>query len=395
VAVLEGIRVLDLGIHIAAPYCTSLLADQGAEVIRIERPGGDNDRRIGYGGNTGDSYAFMARNRNKRGITLDITTEPGREILYELVRRSDVLVEALPTGEMKAKLGVDYACLSGVNQRIIVVSVSAFGLTGPYADRAGFDTVAQALSGAMSCTGFPGDAPLRSAVAWVDFATGLHAVVGVMFALWDRLKTGRGQLVDVALLDSAAALMMLHGIYGEYIKQGVERPQLANYAAYTYANTFRAKDGWVFISCTRDGIWRRFARIIGRDDLLEDSRFRTDWDRFVHRQEIDGIVNAWAASRSVEEITGILGDRVPCCRVNSIPEAVAEPQLASREMIIPLEYEGAGEVPVPGSPVKLSDAPCRILRPAPLVGEHNREIYVDLLDYSEDRMRELENRKVI
>lgn len=155
-AVLEGIRVLDLGVHIAGPYCTSLLADRGAEVIRIERPGGDNDRRIGYGGDTGDSYAFMARNRNKKGITLDITTGAGRDILYDLVRRSDVLVEALPTGDLKTKLGVDYASLSTVNPGIIVVSVTAFGLTGPDANKAGFDTVAQALSGAMSCTGFPG-----------------------------------------------------------------------------------------------------------------------------------------------------------------------------------------------------------------------------------------------
>lgn len=393
--VLEGIRVLDLGIHIAAPYCTSLLADRGAEVLRIERPGGDNDRRIGYGGETGDSYAFMARNRNKKGITLDITTDTGRDVLYELVRRSDVLVEALPTVETKAKLGVDYASLSKVNQGIIVVSVTAFGLTGPLANRAGFDTVAQALSGAMSCNGFPGSSPLRSAVGWVDFSTGLHAAMGVMFALWDRIKTGRGQLVDAALLDSAAVLMMLHGIYGEYIKKGVERPQLANYAAYTYANTFRAKDGWVFISCTRDAVWRRFVGIIGSEELLDDPRFRSDWDRFEHRQEIDGIVDNWVRSRSVEEITGILGDRVPCCRVNSIPEAVAEPQLKDREMIVSLDYRGAGEVPVPGSPVKLSGTPCQIRRPAPLAGEHNREIYMGLLGYGEDRIRELESKRII
>jgi len=379
----------------AGPYCASLLADRGAEVIRIERPGGDNDRRIGYGGDTGDTYSFMARNRNKKGITLSLDKEEGRRILHELVQRSDVLVESISPPSIKKELGVDYDTLSKINPRIIVVSITCFGLTGVYANKIGFDTVAQAMSGVMSFTGFPGNPPLRSPAGWVDFATGVHAALGVMFALWHRQQSGKGQLVDLALLDTASTLMMLHGVYAEYIKRGVERSQVGNYSPYCYSNTFRAKDGWVHINVVRDGVWRRFVKILGRDELADDPRFKTDWDRFENRLQIDGIINGWVAPQSVDEIMRKLGDRVPCCRVNSIAEAVAEPQLASREMLISFEYKGAGEVPVPGSPLKLSDVPAKIERPAPLAGEHTEEILIDLLGYRNEQVRKLKEQKII
>lgn len=382
--VLEGVRALDLSRHMAGPYCSSLLADMGAEVIRIEQPGGDEDRKFGHLTPSGDSYAFTVRGRNKRGITLNLRSEEGKKLFQELVKVCDIVVESYAVRDKQA-LGVDYSTLSAINSRIVLVSITAFGLDGPHAQKLGFDPIAQAISGSMACTGFPGNPPTRSAVAWVDYGAALHAALGAMFALWQREKSGRGQQVDVSLLDVAAALMAQHGIYAEYKKLGVERPQLGNASPYAFADSFRAKDGWVFISCTRTSVWRRFLRVIEREDLMEDPRFKTDWDRAENRELIAQEVTPWVAHRTVQEIADLLERaQVPCGRINTIGEAVEDPQLRHRNMM--LEYPETGELLVSGTVIKLSQTPGEIKRRAPLVGEHNEEIYCHLLGHSQEEL---------
>jgi len=221
----------------------------------------------------------------------------------------------------------------------------------------------------------------------VDYGAALHAALGAMFALWQREKSGRGQQVDVSLLDVAAALVAQHGIYAEYKKLGVERPQLGNASPYAFADSFRAKDGWVFISCTRTGVWRRFLRVIDREELREDPRFRTDWDRAQNRELIAQAVGPWVAQRTVQEIADLLEKaQVPCGRMNTVREAVEDAQLSHRNMMLELEYPQAGKVLVSGTVIKMSQTPGEIKSRAPLVGEHNEEIYCRLLGHSQEEL---------
>ena len=393
--VLEGIQVIDLSRHISGPYCSSLLADMGAEVIRVERPGGDEDRRFGYLSATGDSYAFLNRMRNKKAITLNLDTPKGREIFEKLVRISDIVLENFAMRD-KEKLGLNIESLRKIKPSIILASISAFGSSGPNTQRIGFDPIAQAMSGAMSFNGFPGNPPVRSAMAWVDYATALYAAFGVLLALRHRDQTGKGQTVEVALADAAAGLVALQGIYAEYEKEGVERPQMGNRSPYAYADSFQAKDGWVFVSITRDGVWRRFLKAAGMDKIGQDTRFSSDWERSRNSHLLDEIITPWISSKKVEEIISILEKAgVPCAKINTIPQACSEPQYREREIFVDMKHSDVGTIPTLGVILKLSETPGDLRKGAPGAGENNDFVYRELLGYADSELVRLKQEGII
>jgi len=376
---LEGIKVLDLSRHIAGPYCSSLLADMGAEVIRIEVPGGDSDRRIGYLSPTGDSYAFINRMRNKKAITLNLRKDEGKEIFRRLVEKADIVLENYAVKD-KERLGLTFESLLQINPSIILASVSAFGLTGPNTERIGFDPIAQAMAGALTINGFPGDPPVRSAVAWVDFATATHTAYGILLALRYRDHTGKGQRVDVSLADVAAGLMAIHGIYTEYEKTGVERPQTGNMSPYSFSDTFQARDGWVFISLTRDGVFKRFLRAAGMEETGSDPRFGSDWKRAQNKDALYRLIAPWVEDKRAAEVVSILERaKVPCSEINSVKKAFSEPQYRDRDILMDVEHPGAGKLSTLGTLVKLTETPGKIKSGTPPVGQNNEEIYKDLL----------------
>lgn len=394
-AVLEDIRVIDLSRHISGPYCSSLLADMGAEVIRVELPGGDADRHFGHVSPSGDSYAFANRMRNKKAITLNLRLPEGKEAFERLAKKSDIILENFAMRDRK-RFGLNFESLSKIKPSIILASVSAFGLSGPNTDRIGFDPIAQAISGSMIFSGFPGNPPLRTATAWVDYATAVHTAFGILIALRQKDKTGRGQIVDVALSDVAAGLVALHGVYTEYEKMGVERPQTGNMSPYAFADSFEAKDGWVFISLTRDGIWKRFLKVAGMEEISQDPRFSSDWKRAKNSQALKEIIAPWVAARKVEEIISLLGKGgVPCARINTIPQAFSENQYEKREILVDMEHPGFGTISTLGTVVKLSETPGRIKKGAPPVGENNEEIFRDLLGYTDQELSGLKQKGII
>jgi len=393
--VLTGIRVLDFSRWFAGPYAATLLAAMGAEVIRIERPTGEEERNFGPYAPTGESMLTMVTLANRRGVTLDPLSEKGREIVQQLVKKSDVVLHSYVSGSEEEKL-LSYESLKKINPAIIVAKVSGFGSWGPYMHRPCFDTIAQALSGAMSYTGFPETAPTRSGYAWVDFSTGAHCALGIMFALFHRQKTGKGQFIDVALLDVAVACVAGLAVAAEYKVGGMVRGRQGNASYYNFTDCLKAKDGWVMIGLAGNPIWRRFTRALGREDLKDDPRFVDDKHRFENRKAIRALIDEWLKDKTVDETMKLLDKaRVPCSRVNNIDEMVNDPHVKAREMLVDIPYPGIGNVPVPGVVIKMSETPGAIERPGPRPGEHNQEVYTSLLGFTPQKLAELKSEGVI
>src|SRR5215831_10028171 len=280
---LAGIRVVDFGRFIAGPYCTMLLADMGADVIRVDRRQGSEDRYVAPLSKTGDGTLFLTLNRNKRSLSLDVAKPQSAEIIRRLAARADVVVANLPIDVLK-KMGLDYDALCAIKPDIILARVSTFGPDGPYAQRLGFDTVAQAMSGAMSLTGFPG-APIRDAVPFEDYGTALHAAFGVMVALYHRARTGQGQLVDASLLSTSIVLM--HALLAEQSVLDVDRRQQGNAGFHAApADTYRTRDGWIVVSVIGPEMFARWASLVGREEMCADPRFADDISRAGNRDAI-------------------------------------------------------------------------------------------------------------
>ncbi|MGC1402673.1 MAG: CoA transferase [Thermodesulfobacteriota bacterium] len=379
---LEEIRVLDLGSYIAAPYCCMLLADHGAEVIRVEPPKGRVDREVGPFSPDGQPITFgLTIQRNKKNITLNLNTDTGRIILGELVKKADILVHNSPKGSKEAQvLGYDKLC--GINPALIVVAISGFGQEGPFAERPCFDAIAQAMCGSMSFTGYPGTPPLRAALSYIDFNTAARAALGALMAYHERQISGRGQLVDIALFDVAFSIMGTMGCPSEILLLGEERKQVGNGGFYAYCCSGRATDGYVMINVVGNSMWRRLCRVIGREDLVEDPRFLDNLQRYRNYEAIDLILNDWLAGKTVDEAIKFLDEAgIPCGPVNSIPEALKVPQVAARQMLVELEYPETGKIPMPGVDIKLSRTPGQVAKRASLLGEDNEAVYRDLLGY--------------
>ncbi len=393
---LTGIRILDLSRWLAGPLGATLLSHMGAEVIRVERPKDETERDFGPFTLEGESMLTMSTLQNRLGVTLDISKPKGKEMLYKMVATADVLVHNSVVGSPDHEI-IKYDVLKQIKPDIIVAAVSGFGATGPYAQRPCFDTIAQALSGSMSYTGFPEGPPTRSGAPWVDFSAGAHLGLGIMFALYHRLKTGEGQEIDVALLDVAVTATCALSVAPEYQKTGFIRPRQGNRSFHSFTDCYEAKDGWVMLGVTSNPIWRRFCRAIGREDIMDDPRFaKNDEIRYLNAAELSPIVAAWVKERYVDDVVEIFTKaRVPCSRVNNIPQMIEDPQVKERQALVPMEYPGLGELLIPGVAIKMSKTPGSIDRRAPKVGENNEEVYGRLLGLTPEDLAALKTEEVI
>jgi crotonobetainyl-CoA:carnitine CoA-transferase CaiB-like acyl-CoA transferase len=390
---LEGIRVIDFGRFIAGPYCAMMLADMGADVIRVERRDGGEDRKLGPVTESGEGGLFLNVNRNKRGITLEPAHQLAGEIIRRLVRSADIVVVNLPLDVMK-RLGLDYDSLRVIKKDIILVMASAFGPDGPYKDRVGFDGVAQAMSGSMSLTGFPGP-PVRSIVSWVDYGTALHAAFGAMTALYHRQRTGQGQLIDVSLLATGVTFMM--PLLAERRARGIKREQLGNTGYYAApSDAYSTRDGWIIVPTIGGPMFRRWARVVGREDWIDDLRFKDDISRGDNAAAINEAMSEWCAARTREEAMAELERaRVPCGPVYDLDEVLADPQVNSRGLLEELEYPGGAKpVPVASPPVRLSEMPARAISRAPTLGEHTDEVLSEI-GFSADEIAGLRESSVV
>ncbi len=371
---LQGVKVLELAQIMAGPTCGLMLADLGADVIKVERvPGGDDTRTMNRPSVRGESAAFMAMNRNKRGIALNLKLPAAQEALKRMVAGADVLTENYRKGTME-KLGMGYAALKALNPRLIYCSISGYGRTGPYADKGGYDLIAQGMSGLMSITGEPGRAPAKSGAPVCDINAGLLAALGVVSAYIHRLKTGEGQLVDTSLFE--AGIQQTYWQSAIYFATG-EVPGPGGSAHHLSApyQAFRAADGWLTIGGANQSNWERLVRVLGAPEWLVDERFRTNAERMNNLGALTELMNARLKQRTVREwIDALEAEGVPCGPINSIADMTTDPQAAAREMVLELDHPRAGRTRALGLPIKLSATPGKVTRPAPLLGQHTREV---------------------
>jgi CoA:oxalate CoA-transferase len=393
---LAGVRVLDLTRFLAGPFCTTILADLGAEVVKIEAPKGGDEGRYGYPAVDGVPVFFLALNRGKRGITLDLRQDEGRTLLRRLLPHFDVLVENFAGGTL-ARWGLAPADLCREHPRLIVASLSGFGQTGPWAERPSYDIITQAASGFMSLTGFPDNPPTRGGGSLGDYVQGLFGAIGILSALCARASTGRGQAVDVSSQD--AMFSLLDGWPGIFAASGRLPRQVGNRHLGTAPyDCYRARDGWVVIAVASNKLFRTLAAAIGRPELGEDPRFRGVSGRVARSDEINGIVAEWVAKRTVEEVMKALGPEgagVPCSPVYRVDQLLDHPQLLAREMVQRLPHTGLGEVVASGVVVKLSDTPGQIRRLGPELGQHTTDVYRELLELSDEELAGLRARQII
>jgi crotonobetainyl-CoA:carnitine CoA-transferase CaiB-like acyl-CoA transferase len=391
---LAGIRVVDFGRFIAGPYCAMLLADMGADVIRVDRRQGSEDRYVAPITSTGDGTLFLTLNRNKRSLTLDTAKPESAEIIRRLVARADVVVANLPIDVLK-KMSLDYDSLRAIKPDIILARISTFGPDGPYARRVGFDTVAQAMSGAMSLTGFPDHAPVRDIVSFEDYGTALHSAFGVMVALYHRARTGQGQLVDGSLL--ATGVTFMQSLLAERSVLGIERRQTGNASFHTGpADTYRTSDGWIVVSIIGTEMFARWARLVGREDLLVDPCFADDLSRANHHHVLAEIMNSWLSTRTTAQaVAGFESARIPAGPVLELGDVLEDPQVKARELLKYLEYPGAPKpVPMADTAVRLSATPGGIRHRAPLLGEHTDDVLGEL-GYAPEDIKALRQNQVV
>jgi crotonobetainyl-CoA:carnitine CoA-transferase CaiB-like acyl-CoA transferase len=373
---LDGIRVIDFGRYVAGPYCGMMLADFGADVIRVDRRGGSEDRYLGPLTETGEGGFYLSINRNKRGLTLDLGTPEAAEVVRRLAASADVVIANMPLPVLK-KAGLDYVSLQGIKPDVILVMISTFGPDGPYAGRAGFDTIAQGMSGAMSLTGFPGP-PVRSLVPFEDFGTALHAAFGAMAALLHRERTGEGQLVDASLL--ATGITFMQPYLAEWQTLGIERQQQGNTSYWASpSDVYATADGWLVVAVIGAPMFERWARLVDRTDLLDDARFATDLGRADHHEIIGGAMAEWCRARSsAEGIAALEKARIPAGPVYRLPEVLDDPQVRARELLRDMPFPGAADIPIADTPVRLSRTGGDLRRRAPAVGEHTDEVLGEL-----------------
>ena len=393
---LADILVLDLTRVLAGPYCTMMLADYGAEVIKIEVPGkGDDTRALGPLKN-GASMYYANVNRGKKGVTLNLKEDKGKKIFLDMVKRADVVVENYRPGVMD-KLGLGYEELKKNNDRIIYAAVSGFGCYGPKSLRPGYDIIAQATGGLMSITGEPGRHGIRVGNAMGDVLGGMNLTIGILIALHARTITGKGQRVDVSLVDSVVS--SLETGTQRYFASGKQPELMGNRyaAAYPY-DSFKASDGFFVIGCGNDKLFSLFCNnVLHRPELLEDSRFATNIKRCEYHAELKPIIEEWSVNYSIDEAVDLLNEAgVPAAPINDLQRVTEDDHIANvREMFVPLHHPIIGDMKVNGNPVKLLDTKADISRPAPALGQDNGEVYKSLLGFDESFLEKLKEDKII
>ena len=386
---LDGIKIIDLSRVIAGPHCSMILGDFGADIIKVEAKGSGDMGRMFAPFYKGESTYFMTHNRNKKSITLNFRHPKAHGILISLLKDADILVENYKAGTLEA-MGLDPKMLLELNPRLIITRLSGFGQDGPYAKRPCYDAVGQAISGLMDVTGIPDGPPAMIGLYICDFTSGLYGAIGTLAALQARQLTGKGQVVDVALLDAACAIT--HSAIINYYQLGQVLERNGNQdRASCPANFFNSKDGrLMYIQASQDSAFAKFCQMIGREDLLKDERFSTFVARNNHVAECDAIVVAWTSDKTSAEISELCDKYdIPCARVNNMGEMARDEQLIHRKMIREVEHSKFGKITMSGPAVKMSDTNPDVFLPPPLLGEHNKEIYGGLLGYSDEEITQM------
>lgn len=384
---LEGIRILDLSRVLAGPYCTMILADMGAEVVKIERPGGGDDSRAFAPFIGEESAYFMSLNRGKKSVVLDFKNARDKEVFFELVKKSDILVENFRPGTME-KLGMGYEVIKKVNPAIIYAAISGFGHTGPYSKKAAYDMLAQAMGGVMSITGEPGRPPVRVGTSIGDITAALFGTIGILIALQVRNKTGEGQKVDVSMLDSQVAILenaiARYEVTGEVpAPLGTRHPSIAPFQAYP------TKDYYVIIPCGNDSLWERFCQVLGMEEYKDDPRFKTNKDRIEHVEELEKIISGITVTKTTAEwVQALDAAGHPVGVINTVDKVVNDPQVLARKMIVEVEHPVTGKMKIAGNPIKLSATPGAVEKPAPLLGEHTAWALRELLGWNKEQIAE-------
>ena len=371
---LAGVKVLELAQIMAGPTCGMLLADLGADVVKVERvPGGDDTRMMNRPSVRGESAAFMAMNRNKRGIALNLKLPAAQGALKRMVARADVVTENYRKGTME-KLGLGYESLHKVNPAIIYCSISGFGRTGPYAERGGYDLIAQGMSGLMATTGEPGRPPVKHGAPTCDINAGMLGALGVVAAYVHRLKTGEGQLVDTSLFEAGIHQTFWHSAI--YFATGdAPAPTGSAHILSAPYQAFRAADGWLTIGGANQGNWERMVRVLQAPEWLADARFANNSERMKNLPALVELMNVRIQKWQQRDLLAALeAEGVPCGPINSIAEMAADPQTLAREMVVEFEHPRAGRTRALGLPIKLSRTPGKVARRAPVLGEHTREV---------------------
>jgi crotonobetainyl-CoA:carnitine CoA-transferase CaiB-like acyl-CoA transferase len=391
---LAGLRVLDLTRVLAGPVCAMMLGDMGADVLKVEPVGsGDDTRSWGPPFVGGESAYFLGANRNKRGMTLNMAVAAGQDVLARLIARSDVLVENFKTGTL-ARWGFDAAWFDAHAPKVVRCSITGYGTTGPKAAMPGYDFILQAESGLMSICGEPDGAPMKYGVAIVDLCTGMLACNAILGAIAARARTGRGQQVEVSLFDTG--LFLLANVASNHLASGREagrfgngHPNIVPYTAYPVA------DGMIAVAVGNDAQFRKLAELLGHAEWSEDERFRRNQDRVVHRQALDAMVAAaLRAADAAHWIARLQAAGIPCGRINSVSQALSDPQTAAREMVRTFSHPSAGEVRTLGIPFRFSDTPAAVRRPPPMLSQHTAEVLAEL-GYTADAIAALQRDRIV
>ncbi|WP_431233732.1 CaiB/BaiF CoA transferase family protein [Mycolicibacterium psychrotolerans] len=375
--VLDGVRVLDYGRFIAAPWCSALLGDMGADVLRIEKREGGEDRWVQSVTSGGEGGTFLQCNRNKRSLTLDSTTPEGADITRRLVARSDIVIANMPAAGMRAS-GLDYESLRAVKPDIILASATAYGEGGPYSERIGFDGAGQVMSGAVYRQGLP-ELPIRTVVPQADFGTALTLTIGVMMALYHRSQTGEGQHVEGALLPTA--LMLSNAFLIERELLGVDKPRAANRGtSVAPCDLYEVTDGWVLLQIAGQPMFKRWCRLIGREELFDDPRFADDDSRWQNGDVLNDLMQQWCAGKTKAEVlTELEAAKLPAAPLNSPQDVLDDPHVAAMGYLKRVPFPGASRpVPLIETPFRLSATPGSIRRRAPLLGEHTDEVLAEI-----------------
>ena len=397
---LEGIRVIDLTQFEAGTSCTEILAWLGADVIKVEEPrNGDPGRRAWTYKPGMDSYYFILLNLNKRSVTLNLKSKTGRSLFLDLVRQGDIVAENMSPGALE-RLGLGYEVLKEVNPKVILARIKGFGTYGPYRDYKAFDMIAQATGGSMSMTGFPGSEPLRPGANIGDTGTGLHAAIGILGALWQREKTGRGQVVEVSMQDCVVNIVRPR--MRDYYETGEPLPRTGNSVPGTVpGNIFRCSPGgpddycFIFAQHILPHMWDAVLKVIRREDLIGDPNYSDPRWRQEHEGVINDLIQGWTCQYSKYEVMHKMGRAgVPAGAVLNPVDIHQDPHLLAREMIVEIDHPVRGPITLPGNPIRLSDSHSQVTS-SPLLGEHNEEVYSKLLGFDSEDLAQLRNSQVI
>lgn len=391
---LQDLMVLDLTRVLAGPYAGMMLADFGANVIKIEPPGiGDDSRAFGPFIGQESAY-FMSLNRNKRSMTLNLKNPGARALFRQMVEKADIVVENYRPGTME-KFGLDYNMLKAVNPRIIYAACSGFGQTGPYRDKPAYDVIVQAMGGIMSITGPAGGPPTRVGASIGDIIAGLFTVIGIEMALYHREKSGHGQMIDVGMLDCQLAI--LENAIARYMVAGTIPTPLGNrHPSITPFEAFTAKDGSVIVGAGNDKLFEKLCTLLGKPEMAKDPLFATNALRTQNAQQLKEILDGIFVHKNIADwLDALEAAGIPCGPINTIDKVIGDPQVIARDMIMSTKHPTAGIVKMPGIPIKLSDTPGAVEKPAPLLGQHTEEILQELLGLSIQEINKLKENKVI